>query len=88
MPVWARMIKRDATGDAELAGRVQEKAQVLLNTIQAQFGAEGLTALEQCRHRPGQVTPRQEAIASHIRDKMGPDIFWLSEALALWRNTR
>lgn len=72
--------------DAEFTGRVRERAQTLLNTIQAQFGAEGLAALEQSKQRPGHMTPRQQAIASHIRDALGPEVFWLSEALTLWRN--
>lgn len=86
MRAWARMIKPHATADAELTARVRECAQELLNDIQAQFGIEGLAALEQSKQRPGHMTPRQQAMASHIRDALGPDVFWLSEALALWRN--
>lgn len=75
----------DADVDADHVGRVRAQAQELLNTIQVQFGIEGLAALERCKHRPGQVTPQQQAIASHIRSELGPEVFWLGEALTLWR---
>ena len=82
------MTNHDATGEGDLAGRVREQAQCLLKTIHERFGTEGLKVLEQVKHQPGQVTPGQMAAASHIRAELGPDVFWLSEALSLWRNAQ
>ena len=82
------MIRRDVTADAALAGRIRQQAQKLLNTLQNDFGDEGLSALDQCKYRPADATLRQQAIAHHIRAELGPQVFWLGEALALWHHSR
>lgn len=84
----SRALRPAATGDADHAARLRAQAQELVNTIQVRFGIEGLVALEQCHQSPGHVQPHQQVMAAHIRAVLGPDVFWLSEALVLWRNTQ
>lgn len=74
-------------GVQECADRIQEQAQMLLEHLRQRFGSEGLTALDDDKHRPGNMTPWQQATASHIRAALGPERFWLGEALQLWKNT-
>ena len=83
-----RTLRPMAIVDLDHADRLRAQAQELLNTIQVRFGIEGLVALEQCHPNPGHVEPHQQEMAAHIRAVLGPDVFWLSEALALWRNSQ
>lgn len=63
--------------------RLWETCHVLLSDLRRQYGQEGLHALQVMHQCPQDATPWQRATALHIREALGPDIFWLSSALAL-----
>ncbi len=82
------VVPKHADPDGTLHAHIQKQAQRLLKDVRTRFGWEGLQALEQMREQPGHATPWQIATALHIRAELGADVFWLSEALALWRYSR
>lgn len=66
--------------------KTRAAAEAVLAQITNRFGTEGLNALRQTQHTPEHATPWQSATASHIRETLEGDRFWLPAALALWQD--